>query len=169
MLTGAKPMTLRIYQLRQVIILTLLCCSPSFVYSGKLTILDDFRQVGRESRQHQIPILVLVSQYHCSYCDRMKEEVLEPLQLNQQYGQRVLIRELSIDPGEMLTTLQGKSLAAADFTARYNVTVTPTLLFLDARGKEAAPRIIGINTVDYLFYYIDDAIDQATTNMRFME
>jgi thioredoxin-related protein len=96
----------------------------------------------------------------------MKEEVLQPLMLNQEYRQRVLIRELSIDPGEMVTTLQGRRQAAADFIDQYHVSVTPTLLFLDAKGREAAQRIIGINTVDFLFLYIDDAIDQATARIE---
>jgi thioredoxin-related protein len=135
-----------------------------FADTSKLTPLEDMRLLGRESRQHQIPILLLVSQYHCSYCERMKQEVLNPLQLDPAYGQRVLIRELSIDPGEMVIDLRGKRQATADFVTRYNVSVTPTLLFLDAEGREAGQRIVGINTVDFLFLYIDEAIDQATTS-----
>jgi thioredoxin-related protein len=153
-------------QLAQVIILALLSNSIAVADAGKLTTLEDFRLVSRESRQNRIPILVLVSQYHCNYCDRMKEEVLQPLQLNREYRQRVLIRELAIDPGEMITTLEGKSLTVADFITKYSVSVTPTLLFLDAEGREAAKRIIGINTVDFLFYYIDEAIDQATARIQ---
>jgi thioredoxin-related protein len=153
-------------QFARIVVLYLLSSPFGFADVGKLIPLEDIQQLSRESRQQQIPILLLVSQYHCSYCDRMKEEVLHPLQLDQEYRQRVLIRELSIDPGEMVTTLQGKRQAAVDFIDQYDVSVTPTLLFLDAKGREAAQRIIGINTVDFLFLYIDEAIDQATANIQ---
>jgi thioredoxin-related protein len=153
-------------QFTRIVFLYLLSSPFGFADVGKLIPLEDIQQLSWESRQQQIPILLLVSQYHCSYCDRMKEEVLKPLQMDQEYQQRILIRELSIDPGEMVTTLQGKRQGAADFIDQYHVSVTPTLLFLDDEGKEAAQRIVGINTVDFLFLYIDEAIDQATANIR---
>lgn len=153
-------------KLAKILTFYLLFSALAHADTGKLVPLEDIQQLSRQSKQNQIPILLMVSQYHCSYCDRMKEEILEPMQLDLEYQQRVLIRELSIDPGETVTTLQGKREAAADFVSQYNVSVTPTLLFLDAEGREAAERIIGINTVDFLMLYIDDAIKQATTKMQ---
>jgi len=91
----------------------------------------------------------------------MKEEVLEPMVLSGDYTARVLIRELRMDPGSYVTDFQGERLTAAAFSARYKTRVTPTLLFLDAQGQEAAERIVGINTVDYLLFYIEDAINKA--------
>lgn len=122
---------------------------------------EDFQQLAREAEQRQLPILLMVSQYHCGFCERMKEEVLGPMMLSGDYTSRVLIRELLIDPGEYVTDLQGRRLSTEAFIARYQTRVTPTLLFLDAQGKEAAERIVGINTVDYLIFYIEDAIDEA--------
>ncbi|MES9947139.1 MAG: thioredoxin fold domain-containing protein [Candidatus Thiodiazotropha sp.] len=153
-------------QLVKILTLCLFFGTLAHADMGKLVPLEDIQQLSRQSKQNQIPILLMVSQYHCSYCDRMKEEILEPMQLDLEYQQRVLIRELSIDPGETVTSLQGKREEAADFASQYNVSVTPTLLFLDAEGREAAERIIGINTVDFLILYIDDAIKQATTRMQ---
>lgn len=138
----------------------------SLADAGKLHPLDDLRQLSMLAKQRQLPILLLVSQYHCGYCDRMKEEVLQPMQLDPTYRDRVLIRELSIDAGEMVITLNGIRRAATDFISQYHISVTPTLLFLDAAGTEAAERIVGINTVDFLLHYIDDAIDEATAKMR---
>ncbi|MEW7984700.1 MAG: thioredoxin family protein [Candidatus Thiodiazotropha sp.] len=160
-----QPQADNLNKLAHLFILYLLSGSYVAADVGKLTPLEDMRQLSWASKQKRIPILLMVSQYHCDYCDRMKEEVLQPLQLDQAYRHRVLIRELFIDPGEMVTTLQGKRQAADDFITQYNVSVTPTLLFLDAEGREAAQRIIGINTVDFLFLYIEAAIDQATAKI----
>ncbi|MES9976485.1 thioredoxin family protein [Candidatus Thiodiazotropha sp. LNASS1] len=160
-----QPQADNLKQLAHLFVLYLLSGSYVAADVGKLTPLEDIQQLSRASKQNRIPILLMVSQYHCGYCDRMKEEVLQPLQLDQAYRHRVLIRELSIDPGEMVTTLQGERQTADEFITQYNVSVTPTLLFLDAEGREAAQRIIGINTVDFLFLYIEAAIDQATAKI----
>ncbi|MCU7937214.1 MAG: thioredoxin fold domain-containing protein [Candidatus Thiodiazotropha sp. (ex Dulcina madagascariensis)] len=132
---------------------------------GKLVSADDLSQLAAESEQRRLPILLMVSQYHCGFCDRMKEEVLQPMRLSGEYRNRVLMRELSIDPGETITNFQGEPETAEDFIHQYEVHVTPTLLFLDAEGKEAAERIVGINTVDYLIFYIEEAIDEATAEI----
>jgi thioredoxin-related protein len=61
----------------------------------------------------------------------------------------------------MVIDFQGNRVAAAEFSQRYAVYVTPTLLFLDSRGEEAAERILGINTLDFLMLYILDAAESA--------
>ena len=121
----------------------------------------DLRQTAREARQRHLPILLMVSQSHCGFCERMKNEVLEPMLLNGDYDSRVLIRELSIDAGEWVTDFQGRHLTTRELGARYQAEVTPTLLFLDPDGREAAERIVGINTVDLLPLYIESALTQA--------
>jgi thioredoxin-related protein len=125
----------------------------------------DLRQLGETAETNHIPILLLVSQYHCDFCERMKRDVLNPMQFSGEYADQVLMRELLIDPGEMVTDFQGHRQPADAFSTHYNVHVTPTLLFLDGQGNEVAERILGINTVDYLLLYIEDAIETASQNM----
>jgi thioredoxin-related protein len=126
---------------------------------------DDLQQLGKTAEKKHIPILLLVSQFHCDFCERMKREVLYPMQLSGVYADQVLMRELLIDAGEMVTDFQGHRQPSNAFSAHYNVHVTPTLLFLDGQGKEVAERILGINTVDYLSLYIEEAIETASQNM----
>ncbi|MCU7906648.1 MAG: thioredoxin fold domain-containing protein [Candidatus Thiodiazotropha sp. (ex Epidulcina cf. delphinae)] len=132
---------------------------------GKLISAEDLSRLASEAQQRRLPILLMVSRHHCGFCDRMKEEALQPMLLSGLYRNRILMRELSIDPGEMITNFQGKRENAVDFIRQYQVYVTPTLLFLDAEGKETAERIVGINTVDYLIFYIEEAIDEATADI----
>jgi len=144
------------------LLLCLLMLSASGLFAGEgVPSVEDFQQLAREAELRQLPILLMVSQYHCGFCERMKEEVLGPMMLSSDYTSRVLIRELQIDPGHYVTDFQGQRLSAEAFTARYKTQVTPTLLFLDAQGNEAAERIVGINTVDFLIFYIEDAINEA--------
>ena len=68
----------------------------------------------------------------------MKQEVLYPMSISGDFEQTALVRELLIDEGEMVNDFQGNRVAASDFSQRYSVFVTPTLLFLDNHGEEAA-------------------------------
>lgn len=126
---------------------------------------EDLSRLAAEARLRRIPIMLVVTQYHCGFCERMKSEILQPMQLSGDYAERVLMRELLIDPGEMVINFQGRREAAASFISHYRLKVTPTLLFLDPTGEEAAERIVGINSVDYLLFYIEEAIDKAATAM----
>jgi thioredoxin-related protein len=147
------------------ILLLIVLLRVDSAFAAPIPYAEDLSQLAAEAKQRQIPIMLVVTQYHCGYCERMKHEVLQPMQLSGDYNDRVLMRELMIDPGEMVTNFQGRHEPASDFIGHYKVSVTPTLLFLDAGGKEAAERILGINTVDYLLFYIEDAIDKAAKTM----
>ncbi|MEJ2692559.1 MAG: thioredoxin fold domain-containing protein [Candidatus Thiodiazotropha sp.] len=125
----------------------------------------DLRLLGGTAENRGIPILLMVSQSRCSYCERMKDEVLNPMLLGGDYDRRVLMRELSVDTSETIINFAGRHVAAGEFRDRYEVHVTPTLLFLDGNGDEVAQRILGINTVDYLLFYIENAIETATRAM----
>jgi thioredoxin-related protein len=126
----------------------------------------DLLQLGTIAKQKRIPILLMVSQEHCEFCELMKQEVLNPMLLSGEYSDKVLMRELLIDPGEQVTNFAGQQQSAQAFSSGYKVWVTPTLLFLDPQGEETAERILGINTVDYLLFYVEDAIDTATPMIK---
>jgi thioredoxin-related protein len=152
-------------RLKQVICLLMLLAGPVAADSVSLQQAADLRQLGVHAEKRGVPILLMVSQHHCGFCEQMKQEVLHPMQLSGVYSDQVLMRELLIDPGETLTNFEGRPEAAESFSSRYQVRVTPTLLFLDGKGNEVAERIIGINTVDYLLFYIEDAIESARGKM----
>ncbi len=151
------------------LLVALLLLTPAWTLhaevNASLTPADDLQQLAKTARERRIPILLMVSQSHCGYCELMKNEVLIPMQLSGDYTERMLLREMMIDPGEMVTNFLGRRERADAFSRRYKVRVTPTLLFLDDRGEEAAERILGINTVDYLLFYIEEALDNALQAM----
>lgn len=126
----------------------------------------DMRALGKTAEQKSVPILLMVSQEHCGYCELMKQEVLDPMLLSEEYTDQVVMRELLIDPGERVINFAGRHQTAEDFSDGYNVWVTPTLLFLDPQGRQAAKPILGINTIDFLLFYIEDAIDSAKSTIE---
>ena len=82
------------------------------------------------------------------------------------YEDRVLIRELMIDEAADIIDFTGRPVDARAVFTRYLLYVTPSVLIMDGQGEELAERQIGINTVDYYGYYLDEAIGQALAILR---
>ena len=82
------------------------------------------------------------------------------------YTDRVLIRELRIDADQDIIDFNGEKTNPGKIFTRYSLYVTPSVLLLDRQGSELGERQIGINTVDYYAYYLDQAIDQALNKLR---
>ncbi len=154
-------------RLSPAMLLSMLLASPLFAgESGFLPQAADLKRLGDRAGERGIPILLMVSQSYCDFCEQMKLQVINPMQLSGEYAERVLIRELLIDEGESVTNFEGRREASDHFSSRYHIQVTPTLLFLDSEGNEVAERILGINTIDYLPYYVDEAIDTASRSLK---
>jgi thioredoxin-related protein len=145
----------------------LLLASP--LIAGEMDLLPqakNLQRLGASAAGRNIPILLMVSQSHCEFCERMKLEVLNPMQLSGEYADRIVMRELLIDEGESVINFAGRRETTKLFSSHYHIQVTPTLLFLDGKGNEVADRILGINTVDYLPFYVDEAITSASKSLR---
>jgi len=125
--------------------------------------------LNRESRQAEeacIPLLLEFASEHCEYCTLLEEEVLNPTLLNRDYDQRVLMRKLVIDRSGKLRDFNDKPVSAADLASRYKVFVTPTLLFLDSRGRELTERMVGVMTLEFYGGYLDQAMDASSKKLR---
>jgi len=120
---------------------------------------------SRLAAKQNIPLLLIFSQEGCGFCERLKEEVIEPMLISGEYARRALIREFMIDDGGMAIDFDGKPVDPMSVFQRYKLFVTPSVLVLGSGGRELAERLIGINTVDYYGYYLDEAIDLALSRL----
>ena len=118
------------------------------------------------AKQLQIPLMLVFSQTECPFCITLREEILQPMLISRDYDNRVLIREIMIDYTTDITDFSGEATTAREVFNRYHLFVTPSILLLNSQGEELAERQIGINTVDYYGYYLDQAIEQALTKLR---
>ena len=153
------------------ILLIILSLSPFCLYSDEpelaaheqhqLIEAVDFSTDAALSRREKMPILLLVSQDHCPFCVQIKREILSPMVASGEYRERLLIREIFIDLGTRVRDFKGKLVDSSTFALGYKVYLTPTLLFLDPDGKELTERIVGIQTPELFFYYVDHAVQQA--------
>jgi thioredoxin-related protein len=113
-----------------------------------------------------LPMLLLVSQKHCPFCVLIKQDILAPMILAGDYRDELLIRELFIDLHTSVVDFNGTTRDSAEFAHAYGVNLTPTLLFLGPDGKELTKRIIGINTPEMFFFYVDAAIQEAIETLE---
>ncbi|MDH3526204.1 MAG: thioredoxin fold domain-containing protein [Gammaproteobacteria bacterium] len=127
---------------------------------------EDLQQDGQGARADRLPILLAFSAIGCSYCDDLEEEFLEPMLLSGDYADKIIIRKLIIDNGSHVRDFLGRSLEAAELAHAFRVFVTPTILFVDADGRELAERMVGINTLEMFGGYLDGCIDTALLKLR---
>ena len=120
---------------------------------------------GKLAESRSVPLLIMFSQAYCAFCQKLTEEILEPMLISGDYTDRVLIRELRIDDNQDIIDFTGEIIDPRGVFSRYLLFVTPSILLLDSQGKELAERQIGINTVEFYGYYLDQAIDQALTHV----
>ena len=65
-----------------------------------------------------------------------------------------------------LRDFSGVSVKASEFADRYDVKVTPTVVIVDGEGKPLAPKILGLNSIDFYGAYLDQAIDLSYASLR---
>jgi thioredoxin-related protein len=121
----------------------------------------DLSQDGETARLQGLIILVEFSSENCEYCRLLESEFLEPMILNQAYRSKVIIRSLSLEDEGQVNGFAGRPVTADELVDRYNIEVTPTMVFLDADGIELSERLVGIWSIDFFGAYIDQRIDTA--------
>ena len=123
---------------------------------------SDLHREGLEATRGCKPLLLEFSSSSCSYCHLLEAEVLNPTLLNRDYDHRVVMRKLMIDSAARLTDFDGAGQVSAEqLASRYKVYVTPTLLFVDAHGREIAERMVGVTTLEFYGGYLDVALDAS--------
>ena len=117
------------------------------------------------ANQH-LPLLLVFAQDHCNYCDKLDREVLNPSYGTGAYNGKVIVRRFMIDSYATVNDFDGKRIDASELSRKFKVYVTPTLLLVDAQGRELVPRIVGVDNIDFYSAYLDDSIAAAGSKLR---
>ncbi len=128
-------------------------------------IMDLSREASHISSQG-LPLLIEFSAEDCPYCHLLEEEFLKPMLRSGDYTDRVIIRKVDIGSDIPLTDFDGAPVTGRELARRYGVKVTPTVLLLDAEGRELSARLIGVTTPDFFGGYLDAAIDESRRLLR---
>ena len=121
----------------------------------------DLREEAQIARSRNLVLMLEFSRDDCPYCRKLEALFLLPMQRNAGYNDKILIRMISLDDYETVLDFEGRSLTTNEFAARYGISLTPTLLFMNADGVEISERLVGIWSEDFYGVFIDDRIDAA--------
>lgn len=133
---------------------------------GVLPATQDLAALAEQARERRLPILVMFSQRGCPYCTVVEEEFLEPMMRSGDYQDKVIMRRVMVDSFTPITDFDGQEVEANAFASRYRGYLTPTVVFLDARGRQLAPPVVGITTVDFYGGKLDAAIEESLSRLR---
>lgn len=151
--------------MRRYLLILLLAVSPfsapASADSVAMIAVADLREEARLARAGNLILVVEFSSEYCGFCRKLEELFLLPMQRNAEYNSKVLIRYISLDAYETLIDFDGRSMATAEFAERYDISLTPTLLFLNADGVEMSEKLVGIWSEDFYGGFIDNRIDEA--------
>jgi len=128
--------------------------------------IHDLEADARTAGARSLPILLAFTSSTCGYCGQLEEWFLKPMLISGDYDDKVLIRKVRIDNDGVLVDFDGGRIDGGRLASRYQVTVVPTVLFLDPQGRELTDRMVGINTLEFYGGYLDQNIDTALSRVR---
>ena len=128
--------------------------------------IDNWQQVAQRSRQQKIPVVVMVDQEDCPYCERVEREYFSALLANGEWNDKVIFGKISLDSYETIINPAGESVPTRQFLAKFKASLTPTILFLDSDGTQLTDKMIGLSTPDYYLYYLEKAIETSWNKLN---
>jgi thioredoxin-related protein len=152
--------------LRAAILACAFALSAAAQAAGGIRLASDFFADGREARETQRVIVVLFTTAGCPWCQRVREEHLNPMLANPGDVARIIVREIDIDGRDALTDFSGAITTHAAFAGRHAVRFAPTVLILGPRGEQLAAPLVGFGTADYYGYYLGERIDTGLAKVR---
>lgn len=126
-------------------------------------LVHDFSELRATADASGLNLLLAVTREGCPYCAQLRREILAPMILGGEYSDRVLIRELMVEPDSPAVDFTGHDTSASAMAARYEVSITPTVILLSPAGRLLAPPIVGINNSEMYGHYLDQAIATAAS------
>ena len=123
--------------------------------------LTSFEEVARDAKARKLPILVEFSTPWCRYCEALETQVLEPLLLDADSRDRIIVQKLEVNSYTSVVGFDGRPYSTDQLSRMYGVDLYPTLVFFAADGSELSQRIVGITVLDYVAAELDQAIEQA--------
>lgn len=134
---------------------------------GDFKELTNLQQLGAKSDQSGLPILLMFGATWCEYCQVLIEQVFEPIARGGNYDNKVvLMRHVGVDEQTLIPDFNGKLIKKSEWAYQLDADLTPTVLFLNGRGQEVAPRIVGITNTYLYAGLIHQKLNIAYKNMN---
>jgi thioredoxin-related protein len=108
------------------------------------------------------PLVVMTTLKGCPFCDVVRDQFLQPaLAAGRMFAVQVDVR----DRQTPLQDFAGSTRTGADMAREWRARFAPTVLFLDAQGREIAERLVGVTLIEFYDQYLWQRIGQAQTKL----
>jgi len=158
-------MFLELKKVRFLLFVLLASLSFTAISESNIETVKDLRVLKRQAESANLPVLLLMTTEDCSYCDSIRKHYLKPMLDSGQYASKILFRQLYIEDFSYLRNLQGELITGDSIALKYDVEVTPTILFINSNMEELGERIVGINSIDYFDKLLKTHISRARAHM----
>ena len=158
MFSGLMQIKLFVYAL-------LLVCTFGVVADTKIRTVNDLREYKKQVAESGLPVLLLFTTDDCEYCEAIRKHYLLPMIESGDYASKIVFRQIYIDSFSYIRDEQGKLISGDNIALKYDVDVTPTLLFLNSEWQELSERIVGINGLDYFDKLLSTSISRAQSKI----
>lgn len=122
----------------------------------------DLSAAARLAANANQPFVLMVSVPGCPWCELLRRNYLLPMASNGLPAYEFMLNERS----RTVQDFKAQRVTPAAMSHALKITITPTLLFFDAQGREIAPRIEGVASADFIGAVIDERIAAARERIK---
>ena len=145
-------------------LLTLLL-SMSGLLRADLTAAENLANQCQTAEERAKVCVVYVSQPGCPFCARMEREVLGPLQKVPWLTESIELFELGWE-FESVVGFGDERMTGPELMTTLDVSGAPALLFLDGEGNALVDPILGYQSPDFFWFYLERSIERAQQKIR---
>ncbi len=133
--------------------------APVWAQSGRDATLPAAQSLPDElarALKNKQPLIVMVSLDGCVFCRQARQSHLSPM-----HRAGISIVQVDMRNSQPVLDFTGKLTTHDELTRRWKVSITPTLLFFGAGGKEVAERMEGAYLPDFYGPYLEERLAQG--------
>jgi thioredoxin-related protein len=108
---------------------------------------------------------VVITQHGCEHCELLRRNVLHPVIRRNELDPRIELREVSLNADFTFRDFQGEVISGKKFVSRYDIDITPTVLFLDKAGNSLVEPLVGTGNIEFYSFYLDKKIEAAAKTL----
>lgn len=110
---------------------------------NRLKNVESWSKLIETAKLDKKPIILLIEQRHCGFCQRLKREVFGPLANDPAYFEHAIFKSVLTDFDGPAIEVNGIQVSGFDFAESFDANITPTVLFLDYSSNEIQTRLVG--------------------------
>ncbi|MBM3387065.1 MAG: hypothetical protein FJY36_05295 [Betaproteobacteria bacterium] len=126
------------------------------VLPGARSLPDELNQALQRGQ----PLVVMVSLQGCVFCRIVRQSHLAPMA-----REGFPLVQIDMRSAQAVRDFEGHMSTHDELARRWKVSITPTVLFFGAGGKEVAQRMEGAYQPDFYGPYLQERLDKARTRL----